>query len=93
VCLLKMVMTYSNWLSPSVWISEVIGSATLFLLLGLVLINYLCVKNNIDSKTTIILNLLGALGFSTLFYSQSVLVIVVSVLPFLIYGVYAAFWK
>lgn len=88
-----MVLTYANWLSPSVWISEVIGSGILALLIGLAVLNYVCIKNSVDSKTTLMLNIFGALAFVGIYYSQVVLVVVVSVLPLLIYGAYAAFWK
>jgi len=88
-----MALDHTNYLSLRELLSEVVGSPILIILLSLVLTTYLCVKLNVDSKTTIILNVLVAVMMLGFVYEMGVLIIVGVVLAFIIYGAYAAFWK
>lgn len=88
-----MSIGYNTWLSTKEWIGEVIGSPILAVLIGLVLINYLVIKNNIGAKTALILNVLGVFSIVSLAYESSLIAIVGVVLSFVMYGTYAAFWN
>ena len=88
-----MTITPDNYLNIfAIIVNEVVGDIFLFILIGIAIIVYICVTNNIQMKPTIALISIFAIMSLTAYSNQFILGLIVLVIGFVIYTLYN-YWK
>jgi hypothetical protein len=81
-----MTITPDNYLNfVAILINEVFGSVVLFLIIGVIIISYLCVINNIQSIPTLMINGFFILITMSIYFNQLWLAVFILVIAIIIY--------
>lgn len=89
-----MTITENNWMDiGNTLINEVIGSAGLFIVIGLIIINYFGVKNNLPIQINLVLSFLFIGMTISYVYNALVWMIRLFMAGIIIYALFPKFFK